>query len=182
MRLPRVRRCFFIRGSVYHVVLVRDSQDLLAIEPDLNKSLISLWKPKVPDLLVLTHKVGALDPEGELLLGTALNPHYGVISGINPYLAFKQILVLPLGHGLRNETAVRSNLLFTEQLQGIVRGRDGAVAVLFAGCSLNLAGNQPAQRHAADDPRSFFRDCHKILLVGSAELHAADFFRVHFSL
>jgi hypothetical protein len=49
--------------TVYAVILVIDRQSLPAIESDLDKSHISLREPEIVDLLVLTHKVGSVDPK-----------------------------------------------------------------------------------------------------------------------
>jgi hypothetical protein len=56
---------------VHDVILVVDSQNVLAIESYLDKGLVSFWKPESADLLVLPHEVGSFYPERKFLRGMA---------------------------------------------------------------------------------------------------------------
>src|ERR1700723_1814441 len=124
---------------VYVVILVVDRQGLLAIESDIDKSHISLRQPETVDLLVLTHKIGAFYPEGKLLGRMPLDPNDRVVFNINPYLAFKQILVSPLRDSPYDEALVRPDLLLAKWLQGVVCGGDGAIVVLLTSRCFDLA-------------------------------------------
>src|SRR5215471_1647286 len=85
----------FVLGCIYDVVLIRNSQNLLAVEPHPNKRLILLRKPEPINFLILPHEVGRLDPEGRPSGRMTLDPDHVVVVNVNPQLAFKQILVLP---------------------------------------------------------------------------------------
>jgi hypothetical protein len=69
--------------------LVIDRQGLLAVESNLDKRYIPLWKPETVDLLVLTHKVGSVYPERQLLRWMAFNPDNRIVFNVNPYFAFE---------------------------------------------------------------------------------------------
>src|ERR1700691_5244167 len=120
--LPGGHRPIFILFCIHNVVLMLDRQYLFPVEPNLYERLISLGEPEPADLLVLSHEVGLLYPKRQFLCWMSFDPDDGVVVSINPQFAFEQILVFPLGDRLRDETVVRSNLLFTEQFQRIVRG------------------------------------------------------------
>jgi hypothetical protein len=68
---------------------VGDGQGFLAVKSDLDKRLISLWKPETADFLVSPDEVGSLDPERQLLRRMAVDPDDGIVAVINPYLAFE---------------------------------------------------------------------------------------------
>ncbi len=58
------RRYLFVLSSIHNVILVVNGEDLLAIQSDLHKRLVSLWWLESADLLILPHEVGSSDPEG----------------------------------------------------------------------------------------------------------------------
>jgi hypothetical protein len=118
-------------ACIHDVFPVINGQNLLPIQPYLNQCLVFLRKPEPINFLVLPYKVSALDPERQLFRGMAFNPHHRVILYINPKLAFKQILVFPLRPDLGDEATIRTHLLFTQQIQGIVVSGNGAVMMFF---------------------------------------------------
>src|SRR5271165_7019001 len=71
-------RLTLVLGPVHNVISMVDRQNLLAIEPDLEERLIFLGQPEFADLLVLPHKVRALNPERKLLRGMPFDPDNGI--------------------------------------------------------------------------------------------------------
>src|SRR6267142_4414704 len=101
---PRI--CALAR--IQDVVPVFDLQELLPVQPYLNKRLVLFWEPEAINFLILPYKICVLDPEGEFLRGMSFDPHYAVVVHVNPDSTFKQILVFPLGYSFGDETAVRT--------------------------------------------------------------------------
>src|SRR5579863_1955338 len=173
--------CVLALTCIHDIVLVIDGQNLRPIESHLNQCLVLLRKPESVNFLVLSHEVGPLDPEREFFRGMALNPYNGVFLYVDPELTFKQVFVFPLGHCLGDEATIWTNLLFTQQIQGIVVSRNRAVMMFFSGCRLDLTFYQRIQRQAPDQARpSFGIDC-ECLLVWREKLHPSDFLSVHLS-
>src|ERR1700756_4103933 len=81
--------------TIHAVVMVIDRESLLAIQANLDKRHIPLWKPETADLLVLTHKIGSVDPERKLLCGMSFDPDNRIVIDVNPHLSLKQIFVFP---------------------------------------------------------------------------------------
>ena len=135
-------RFILVGCTVHGVVLVVDRQNILAMESYLDKRLVSLWKPKFVNLLVLPHEVGSLYPERELLRRVTFDSDNGIVLNVNPYLALEQILVSTFGNRFCDETAVRSDLLLTKQVEDVVCEGDRAIVVLLTGRCCDLASNQ----------------------------------------
>src|SRR5258708_32468385 len=170
-----------VLSGVDEIIMVVDGQNFLSIHADLHNGLVSLRKPETADLLILTHEVGALDPERGPLRGMSFDTNHSVVVNINPHFTLKQILVLPVRSCLGYETTVWPHRLFAEQIQRIVFRRDSAIMMLLAGCGLDLAGYKLIQRHSTNDPRSRFRCDDECFLVRCAELHPPDLLGVHLS-
>jgi len=150
-RLLNVRLPLLLLGRVYGVILMLYRQHPLSIESHLDEGFISLRKPESINFLVLSDKVGPFDPERQFPRRMPFDPNHRIVVGINPQLALKQIFVFPLGDGLRDVAMVRSDLLFAQQVQGIVRGRDGAVVMLLACWCFDLARDEWTECHLANE-------------------------------
>src|SRR5260370_2820421 len=103
-----------------------DRENLLPVHPDLDKCFIFLRKPESINFLILAHEVGPFDPKRKFLRRMAGNPHDGEVLSINPYLAFKQILVWAFWHRPHNETTITPHLLFAKKFKCVIRGRQNA--------------------------------------------------------
>jgi hypothetical protein len=82
--LPILNRPIGSDRRIHAVVVVINGQNLLAIKSNVDECQISLWQPETTDLLVLTHKVCALNPERKLLRGMAFNPDDRIVFRVNP--------------------------------------------------------------------------------------------------
>src|SRR5208283_4280215 len=156
MSLLRRQRYLFVLGAIYDVILVVDGQDLLAVQPNLHKRLVSLRQPESTNLLVLPHEVGSLDPEGKLPGGMAFDPDHRVVVNINPKFAFKQVLVFSFRRRLQDKTAVGSHLLFAQQSSAVVVRGDGAVVMLLAGGGFDFTADERVQGEVSDQSRPLF--------------------------
>src|SRR5262249_3289854 len=147
----------FVLNSIDDIIFVRDGKYFLSIEPDLDEGLVLLWKPETIDFLILPRKIGPLNPERQFLGGISLDPTHGVVVCDNPQFAFKQVFISPLGNCLRDETMVRTYLLLTEDVQGIVRRGDRTIVTLLAAGRFDLARDQWIQGHLAHQSRPRLR-------------------------
>src|SRR5580704_15415574 len=99
---------FLALNRIHHVVPVIDGQNLVSIEPYLDKCLVLLRKPELIDFLVLPYEVSALDRERQLFRRMALNPYHGVVVYVDPKLTLKQVFVFAPGHlGIASATKQR---------------------------------------------------------------------------
>ena len=83
------RRSLFVLHFIHHIILMFDRQNLLTIEPNLDKRLIFFGEPESLDFLVLSHEVGAFDRERQFLRRMPLDPNHGVVVNINPQFTLK---------------------------------------------------------------------------------------------
>src|SRR5262249_1147944 len=97
-------------------------------------------------------------------------------------LPFEQILLSPLRSGLGDEAMVRSDLLFAEQFQRIVLGRNRAITMILARCGFDLTVDQRVQSHAPDDARSGLSPDGEHLFIVSEELQLSDLWGVYVGL
>src|SRR6266853_2612490 len=131
-----------------------DRENLLPVHPNLHKCFIFLGKPESINFLILAHEVGPFNPKRKFPRRMAGNPDDGEVLTINPYLAFKQILVWAFWHRPHNETAIRPHLLFPKKLKGVIRRGDGAIVVLPSRGGFNLTRDQWVECQAAHEPRT----------------------------
>lgn len=84
------------------IALVIDCKYSYTVYSDSGNRLFPERKPEPIDLLILTHKVHALDPERRTLSEMSGDLHNREILLIDPYLSFKEVGFLALRNSVNN--------------------------------------------------------------------------------
>src|SRR5258708_2063772 len=137
--------------------LVLDRENFLSVQFDLYKRLIFLRKPKSIYVLKVANEVDAFYPERKFLCGMPGNANDGVVSSVNPYFSFKQILVGPFWHGPDDEAAIRADLLLAKKFKGVIGRGDGTIRQRLSGGCFDFTGDQLIESQPTHDSDAHFR-------------------------
>lgn len=165
-------------GSVDGVIGVVNGEDLLSLQPHRGNRLISLRKPEWADFLVTPYKINSLNPKRKFSRGVAGYLDDSEVLLTDPNSAFEEVFVFTLGMGLDHVTRVGSDLILSEQLEGVVSRINGTVAMISSCCRLFLALNEAIQDQAPNYPGALFGFLGERLLVRCAVVDINNLLRI----
>ena len=92
-----------------------DSEHPSPIHFHFNGRLVAARKPKTANSLILSDKVGSIDPKGRFFSRVPGDFHNREVVGIDPYFPLEQILVFAFRSGFENEAMIRALYRYANQ-------------------------------------------------------------------
>jgi hypothetical protein len=133
------------------IVVVIDRERTFPYDAHLGDREVLEGHPEVSDLLIPADKFDFLDPERGILGGLPHDFDNRKVSGVNPDVSFKQILVFAERGRLGHETVVAVNLLCSDNLKNIVCGSDRTVPMALAFGCIRLTVEEAPENQPAND-------------------------------
>jgi hypothetical protein len=103
------------------IIAVIDRQHFFAIESDLHHGFVLQRQPESIYLLILPHKIRALDPERQIGRRMPFDPYHREVLAVDPHIALEQVLDDPPGRLLplagANANVIRARVKRIRQLR-----------------------------------------------------------------